>query len=136
MEFPKAHQFDKEVYARQPLPAELASSRQWQLVYGEFRAPKYMAVMRDYITNFNWYDVKESDVAMAVKLLTVWMSISKNRLVEWPTMNAKLLEFSALLLERHERLVQIYVNITHVSWIDNEVEWYALIEEPYARLHP
>lgn len=131
---PRPLQFNNADYFKKPMPAELAGSRQWQLVYGEFRAPKYMAVMRDYVKRFDWDNVKESDVAMAIKLLTVWVWMPRNRLREWPTMNELLNEFSGRLVNAHERLSHQYINAITIAWIDNDVEWHALIEEPYAAL--
>ena len=127
--------FNNPDYYRLPLPAELAGNRLWQLVYGEFRAPKYMAVMRNYIDNFDWDNVKESDVAMAQKLLVVWVLIPQSRMFEWPTMAKKLTEFAIRLRDTHHFWYYRYHDASlYMSWIVNDVEWYALIEEPYAAL--
>lgn len=134
MERPTLIQWDNPDYYKQKLPAELAHSRVWQLVYGEFRAPKYMAVMREYIRTFDWDNVKESDVSMAVQLLSVWSKIPRVRMTEWPTMNDSLYRFSARLIREHFELVQQYMGVHRIDWIDNDNVWHALIEEPYERL--
>ncbi|ARV77374.1 hypothetical protein FDI21_gp205 [Pseudomonas phage Noxifer] len=129
--------FNNPYVYKRPMPAELADNRLWQLAYGEFRAPKYMAVMRDYIDNFDWDNVKESDVAMAQKLMIVWVLIPQNRMLEWPTMAQKLNEFAIRLRKLYNDWYYKYHNASiDMVWIVNDVEWYALIEEPYARLHP
>lgn len=132
---PRPLQFNNPEYLKQKLPPELAPSRQWQLVYGEFRAPKYMAVMRDYMARFDWNNVKESDVALAVKLLTVWMAMPSTRLREWPTMHTALKVFSTRLVNEHEKWVHTYIQATHISWVDDDVEWIVNIEEPYEALN-
>jgi len=134
MEIPFLKYFDNPAYYKKPLPVELAASRQWQLVYGEFRAPKYMAVMRHYMANFDWANVKESDVALAMKLLMVWMSMSSNRLREWPTMHEALKTFSNRLVNEYHDLVFRYMPSTKISWIDDDIEWFVNIEEPYEAL--
>ena len=127
--------FNNPNYYKQKLPAELATSRLWQLVYGEFRAPKYMVVMRNYIDTFDWNNVKESDVAMAMKLLLVWSLVPQVRMLEWPTMQEKLRVFAIRLRDEHGQLYHRYNDpYMQMPWIDNDLEWFALIEEPYAAL--
>jgi hypothetical protein len=134
MDMPTIHQWDNPEYYKQVMPAELAQSHVWQLVYGEFRAPKYMAVMREFMRTFDWDNVKESDISKAVQLLSVWSKIPSTRMLEWPTMNEALYRFAARLTNKHFELVKQYMAVHTIDWIDNETVWYALVEEPYAAL--
>lgn len=135
MDLPNRGMFNDYNYYEKPLPAELASSRLWQLVYGEFRASKYLAVMRDYIQRFNWDAVTEEEAEHAGRMLYVWNLISANRVREWPTMHQMLIDFSIRLRKEHG--VIGYPAVTsHAAWIDDPKEWNRLVEEPYACLHP
>jgi hypothetical protein len=135
MSMPVREQFNNSTYYKQPLPAAIATSRLWQLVYGEFRAPMYMAVLRDRLERFAKAEYDHTEALVIIRLLSVWSCISDNRRTEWPVVRQMIRVFVDRLLSTTDGIAAIEPwTVVTPAWVDDDSQWSAVVIEPYHAL--
>jgi hypothetical protein len=137
MSVPNPTQFNNPNYYKYIMPPVLGRYRLWQLAYGEFRAPKYIAVMRARLKRFDWDDFDLVEAVELYKLLQVWAKIPDVRRKEWPTFGELVVEFRTRLLDSGDGIEAMHQGgMIPLDWINDDAEWNRLVEQPYALLHP